>query len=52
MPHLYRYNLKTRQVDGEYEDADYLKVKASVEKALPGYSVKILSWDDAKRFTP
>lgn len=48
-PNLYRYNLKTRQVEGEYEDADYVKVKASVEKALPGYTVKILSWDDVKK---
>ncbi|MEY4590928.1 MAG: hypothetical protein RL497_3004 [Pseudomonadota bacterium] len=48
-PKLYRYNLKTRQVDGEFIDPDYNKVKATAEKAMPGYTIEIISWDDAKK---
>ncbi|HEY6528473.1 MAG TPA: S9 family peptidase [Cellvibrionaceae bacterium] len=46
---LFKYNLKTRQIEGEYSDSDYNKVKATAEKAMPGYTIEIISWDDAKK---
>lgn len=45
---LYRYNLTTRQIEGEYVDEVFNRVKATAQKALPGYTINIISWDDNK----
>lgn len=45
---LYRYNLTTRKIEDEYIDPIYAKVKATAEKAMPGYTINIVSQDDNK----
>jgi len=45
---LYRYNLSTRSIEGEYVDTVYNKVKATAQKAMPGYAINIISHDDNK----
>ncbi|MFO1367760.1 MAG: S9 family peptidase [Marinagarivorans sp.] len=45
---LYRYNLTTRTIEGEYVDTIYNKIKATAQKAMPGYAINIISHDDNK----